>query len=126
MKQSTYFVYMLRCKDQSIYTGIAIDLTKRMEEHFGKLPSCAKYTMRHDAEKLECAWQTENRSLASKLEWSIKHLAKKDKEILIQKRSAFKQQFETYFEGKDFRRLTKQELKKYWQDACTFSKKAVQ
>ena len=121
-----YYTYMLRCEDNSIYTGIASNLERRMKEHFEKSKKCAKYTLRHTAKKLECAWQTENRSLASKLEWRIKHLAKKDKEILIQKRSAFKQQFETYFEGKDFRRLTKQELKKYWQDACTFSKKAVQ
>lgn len=126
MKETIYFVYMLRCEDQSIYTGIATDLSKRMQEHFGKLPQCAKYTMRHNAEKLECAWQTENRSLASKLEWRIKHLSKKDKELLIQKRGEFKRQFEPYFEVNKFMRLSKQELKKYEKEACTFPKKAVQ
>lgn len=113
MKESPYFVYMLRCKDQSIYTGIATDLARRMQEHFEKLPQCAKYTQRHDAEKLEGAWQTENRSLASKLEWRIKHLSKADKELLLQKRGEFKKQFEAFFEVKQFHRLTKQELKKY-------------
>jgi len=126
MKESPYFVYMLRCKDQSIYTGIATDLTRRMEEHFEKRPQCAKYTMHHDAEKLECAWQTENRSLASKLEWRIKHLSKADKELLLQKRGTFQKQFEPYFEVKQFHRLTKQELKKYLKETCTFKKKAVQ
>lgn len=31
-----YYVYMLRCKDNSIYTGITTDINRRMEEHFSK------------------------------------------------------------------------------------------
>ena len=30
-----YYIYMLRCKDDSIYTGITTDLDRRMKEHFG-------------------------------------------------------------------------------------------
>ena len=58
---------MLRCEDNSIYTGITKDIKKRMEEHFSKDKNCAKYTLRHSAKKLEAVWQTENRALASKL-----------------------------------------------------------
>ena len=43
----------------------------------------AKYTLRHEAEKMEIAWESENRVLASKLEFNIKRLTKKQKEELI-------------------------------------------
>lgn len=78
-----YYTYMLRCEDNSIYTGIATNLERRMKEHFEKTKQCAKYTVRHTAKKLECAWQTENRALASKLEYAIKQLTKQEKEELI-------------------------------------------
>jgi len=78
-----YYVYMLRCADNSIYTGITTDIKRRMEEHFNKDEKCAKYTMSHTAEKLECVWETENKKLASKLEYHIKHLIKSKKEKLI-------------------------------------------
>lgn len=78
-----YYVYMLRCKDNSIYTGITTDINRRMEEHFSKGPKCAKYTLKRTAKKLESVWQTENRVLASKLEYHIKKLSKLYKEELI-------------------------------------------
>lgn len=78
-----YYTYMLRCKDKSIYTGITTNIDRRMKEHFSKDEKCAKYTLTHTAEKLECAWQTETRALASKLEFYIKRLTKIKKEELI-------------------------------------------
>lgn len=78
-----FYIYMLRCEDNSIYTGITTDVVRRMKEHFGKDKKCAKYTLTHSAKKLECVWKTENRVLASKLEYKIKHLTKKEKEELI-------------------------------------------
>lgn len=81
--KETYYVYMLRCEDNSIYTGITNNIENRMEEHFGKDKKAAKYTKSHTPKKLECVWQTENKSLASKLEYHIKTLTKKQKEQLI-------------------------------------------
>ncbi len=78
-----YYTYMLRCSDGSIYTGITTDLTRRMSEHFNKLETGAKYTHSHTAVKLEIAWESENKSFASKLEYHIKHLSKRNKEALI-------------------------------------------
>ena len=78
-----YYIYMLRCKDDSIYTGITTDLDRRMKEHFGAGEKSAKYTRSQVALKLEAAWQTENKALASKLEYWIKQLSKAQKEILI-------------------------------------------
>ncbi len=79
-----YYTYMLRCEDNSIYTGITSDLERRMEEHFSRDKKCAKYTATHQAKKLEAVWESENRILASKLEYHIKkNLTKKEKEELI-------------------------------------------
>ena len=79
-----YYIYMLRCEDNSIYTGITTNLEHRMKEHFTK-ENCAKYTYTHTAKKLEIVWETENRVLASKLEYHIKKLKKSQKEELILK-----------------------------------------
>lgn len=78
-----YYTYCLRCQDDSLYTGITTDLNRRMQEHFSGGAKCAKYTMRHKPKKLEMAWQSENRMLASKLEFHIKTLTKSQKEELI-------------------------------------------
>ena len=74
-----YYIYMLRCMDESIYTGITTDVDRRMNEHFSKDEKCAKYTFRHTAKKLERVFQTETRADASKLEYHIKHLTKSQK-----------------------------------------------
>lgn len=78
-----YYTYMLRCKDNSIYTGITTNIERRFEEHSLKGRKCAKYTRNHTAEKIESIWQSENRVLASKLEFHIKTLSKRQKEELI-------------------------------------------
>ena len=79
-----YYTYMLRCKDNSIYTGITTDIKRRMEEHFSKNEKCAKYTYTHIPLKLEAVWQSDTKALASKLEYHIKKsLTKKQKEELI-------------------------------------------
>lgn len=80
-----YYTYMLRCRDNSIYTGITVDIERRMNEHFNKDKKCAKYTLNHTAERLECIWESNDRVLASKLEYHIKKLPKNLKEELIQK-----------------------------------------
>lgn len=77
-----YYIYMLRCEDNSIYTGITTNVAQRMKEHFTKVNG-AKYTHSHTPKKLECVWECENRKLASKLEFHIKKLPKIKKEDLI-------------------------------------------
>jgi putative endonuclease len=74
---------MLRCKDNSIYTGITTDIKRRLDEHFSKDKKCAKYTFSHEALKVECIWKCDTRAHASKLEYQIKALTKVKKEELI-------------------------------------------
>lgn len=98
-----YFVYMLRCEDNSIYTGIAKDLEKRMNEHFSQDDKCAKYTKSRKAIKLERAWKTENKSTASKLEYAIKRLTKTNKENLIKNPDNLKLFFKDKINKEDYK-----------------------
>jgi UPF0213 protein FN1575 len=74
---------MLRCANNSIYTGMTNDLNKRINEHLTKDKNGAKYTKSHNAVKLESAWKSKDKSLACKLEYQIKTLSKMQKESLI-------------------------------------------
>ena len=76
-----YYTYMIRCTDNSIYTGMTNNLEKRLEKHVSG--DGAKYTKAHKAQKIEVAWRSKEKSLACKLEYQIKHLTKKQKEELI-------------------------------------------
>ena len=87
-----YYTYMVRCEDNSIYTGMTNNLEKRFYEHMSK--TGAKYTKSHTAIKLEIAWKSKDKSLACKLEYQIKNLTKKQKENLI-----FGEKLSTYLSG---------------------------
>lgn len=101
-----YYTYMLRCTDNSIYTGITSDLKRRMEEHFLQNEKCAKYTATHQAEKLEAVWESENRVFASKLEYHIKkNLTKKEKEALIKDSSLLEKLLGNKIEVKNYKRI---------------------
>lgn len=77
------FVYMLLCRDGSIYTGIAGDLGKRMRDHFEKTAAVAAYTRAKGALYLLGAWECESRSLALRAECAIKRLTRPEKEALL-------------------------------------------
>lgn len=98
-----YYTYMLRCSDNSIYTGMTNNLEKRIKEHLSKDKNGAKYTKSHNAIKLEIAWKSKEKSLACKLEYYIKTLNKQQKEHLI-----CGEKLVTYLSGKvDCRRYKK-------------------
>ena len=79
-----YYTYMLRCEDNSIYTGITTDMKRRFDEHSGRISGkCAKYTGSRQAVKIEAVWESESRETASRLEFYIKKLTKAKKELLI-------------------------------------------
>ena len=101
-----YYTYMLRCTDNSIYTGITSNLERRMEEHFSQNEKCAKYTATHKAKKLEAVWGSENRVLASKLEYHIKKsLTKKEKEALIQDSNLLEKFLGNKIEVQNYKRI---------------------
>lgn len=81
-----YYVYLMRCSDNSLYCGITTDLQRRFSEHTNKEnPKGAKYTHSRDVVSIAAAWQTEaGRSQALKLEAKLKKLPKAKKEILCE------------------------------------------
>ncbi len=96
-----YYTYMIRCEDNSLYTGMTNNLEKRINEHISK--KGAKYTKSHNAIRLESAWRSKDKSLACKLEYYIKTLSKQQKENLING-----EKLSTYLSGKvDCRRYKK-------------------
>ena len=78
-----YFVYMLRCRGGSLYTGIAADMEKRLRQHASGGAACAKYTRAHPPEALAALWQTEDHAAAARLEALIKTLPREKKLALI-------------------------------------------
>ncbi len=80
-----WFVYIVRCSDNSLYTGITTDLDRRIDEH-NNSPKWAKYTRMRRPVQICYFSQWENKSDASKEEYRIKQLSKAQKENLIQKK----------------------------------------
>ena len=78
-----WFVYILRCNDGSLYTGVAKDVARRVEEHNSDNQRGAKYTRARRPVSLVYQEQVASRSAAGKREHEIKQLKKSVKEQLI-------------------------------------------
>lgn len=77
------FVYILKCCDQSLYTGITTDVERRLHEH-NHSDKWAKYTKIRRPVELVFSQECTDRSDASKKEYSIKQLTKQQKLKIIQ------------------------------------------
>ncbi|MEA2097513.1 MAG: GIY-YIG nuclease family protein [Patescibacteria group bacterium] len=78
-----YYLYILECADKTLYTGITVDLRRRVDEHnFSKLG--AKYTKSRKPVKLVYSKKFRNRVTASKEEFKIKMLTRKEKLEMIE------------------------------------------
>lgn len=76
-----WYVYLIRCKDGSLYTGISTDVARRLDEHIsGK---GAKYLRGRAPLNLVYQQAIGSRSEALIAEAAIKKLSKADKEVLI-------------------------------------------
>ena len=71
---AAWWVYMLRCADGSLYTGITTDLSRRLAEHNGDGPAGARYTRSRRPVQLIYCEAASNRSAASQREAAIKQL----------------------------------------------------
>jgi len=78
-----WFVYYLRCADESLYAGVTTDLTRRLIEHNTCNKLGAKYTRVRRPVCLVYAEHQENRQSASKREYQLKKLSKAKKEALV-------------------------------------------
>lgn len=82
MSDTLFSLYIVRCADGSLYTGIATDVARRVKEHESG-PRGAKYLRGRGP--LTLAFQTciGDRSAATKAEYHVKKLPRSDKEQLI-------------------------------------------
>ena len=78
----SYFVYIVQCSDNTLYTGIATDVQRRVEEHNSSAKG-AKYTKTRRPVKLMYSEELEDRSQATKREIAIKKLSREKKLELI-------------------------------------------
>ncbi len=77
-----WFVYILRCADGSLYTGIAKDLDRRLEQH--NAGTASRYTRSRLPVTLEYQEEQPSQSMALKRELAIKAISRKAKEALVQ------------------------------------------
>lgn len=82
-----YYIYLLRCEGNTIYTGITTDVKRRFAEHCDDKAKGAKYTKSHKPIKIEAAWKVDTKAEALKLEYRIKRLKKSEKERLISEKT---------------------------------------
>ena len=78
-----WYVYLLRCNDNTLYTGITTNIERRIKEHNLCDKKGAKYTRARRPVTLVYTEESLNRSTASQREYALKKLTKKAKESLI-------------------------------------------
>jgi len=80
---SVWSVYIIRCGDQTLYTGISNDVAKRFAVHQSGNAQAAKYTRHRHPLTLVFTAEIGTRSAASRAEYYIKQLPKRSKELLV-------------------------------------------
>lgn len=83
---SDWKLYILRCSDNSLYTGITLDLNRRLDEHNNNDRLASAYTRARRPVTLIYQESFADRSSASKREAEIKKLKKTEKEKLVIKK----------------------------------------
>ena len=79
----TWFVYILRCADGTLYTGIALDIARRVVEHNTNNRLGASYTRGRRPVKLVYSETASSRSQAAKREHEIKSMTRVAKTAML-------------------------------------------
>lgn len=85
--KNCWTVYILRCADDSLYTGITNNIDRRIQEHNGS-PRGASYTRGRRPVALAYSVEVADRSAASRLEAKIKSCDRKTKESIILRKTS--------------------------------------
>jgi len=81
-----YYVYIVKCADETLYTGIATELERRVDEHNGS-DKGAKYTRIRRPVTLVYSEKYPDRSSASKREYEIKKKMSRAEKLALIKTS---------------------------------------
>ena len=79
-RPAVWYLYMIRCCDSSLYTGIATDVARRFNEHAAQGKKCARYLRGKAPLELVFVAEAGTRSEASRLEALLKRASKAHKE----------------------------------------------
>lgn len=79
----SWFVYVVRCADDSLYTGISMDVERRIKEHNEDNHKGAAYTRARRPVTLIYKEACQSRSEAGKREYEIRQMSKRKKEDLV-------------------------------------------
>ncbi len=111
--KKTAYVYLLRCKDESLYTGITTDLARRLSEHVQQTGQGAKYTRSHPVIGIEAAFLVKDLSTAARYEYRIKQLPKAKKEQLIREPKSICKMCATLCQQAPAKPLSKKKLSEF-------------
>ncbi len=85
MSGSTFYLYILECADKTLYTGVTVDVQRRVQEHNGS-PKGARYTRARRPVVLRYAEAYPDRSSAQQAEARLKALSRAAKLAYLQAR----------------------------------------
>ena len=80
---ANWHVYLLRCADGSLYTGVASDLERRIRQHNGELAGGARYTRGRRPVKLVWSEPCDDRAAAQVREAEVRKLSRREKLALL-------------------------------------------
>ena len=80
-----WFMYVVKCSDGTLYTGITTDVRRRLHEH-NHTKRGARYTRSRRPVSLVCTFVCDNRSQALQSEWRFKQLTRPQKDHAISER----------------------------------------
>ena len=81
--ETGYSLYIVRCADGTLYTGIAVDVERRVKQHNGEMRNGARYTAARQPVRLVYRVAFPTRSAALIEEARIKRLTRAEKQRLI-------------------------------------------
>ncbi|SHN37601.1 GIY-YIG nuclease family protein [Gracilibacillus kekensis] len=84
VEKINHYVYILKCKDETLYTGYTTNIKRRLNMH--EQGKGAKYTRGRAPFQLQCYQRCETKSEALKLEAKIKKLPRAKKMLFIKKK----------------------------------------
>ena len=83
-----WHLYIVRCRDASLYTGIATDVVRRFAEHAAQGKKCARYLRGKAPLELVFTVEVGSHAEAARLEVLVKRISKADKERLVKGQKA--------------------------------------
>ena len=78
-----WYVYLLRCADDTLYTGVTTDAARRVRQHNGELAGGPRYTRGRRPVQLLWSEAVADRAAAQSREAQIKRLGREEKLLLV-------------------------------------------